>query len=290
VYNRIGRKAEFRALRQRALTQIGIPLATAKAKGRDAFDFWMYLRGMDANEALQAADLEGARTVYQEILNELTALNDPSVNGNIATFYHNLGIVAQEQRRYEEATAFYQKALKIREEAKDFYMAASDYHQLGNVALEQRRYEEATAFYQKALKIHEDAQDFYKVAYEYQGLGNVAREQGNLEAAAAYYQKAVEASIAGNDSRKASTNLSNRGRVLEAQENWTKALESYIQALAIDLENNEDWIPSDIQDLGRMLKQLGESQFKSIWQEITNEECPEEIYAAIQSASQENRE
>jgi hypothetical protein len=42
VYERIGRKPEFRALRQRALDQIGIYLSQAKAKGQGAFNFWMY--------------------------------------------------------------------------------------------------------------------------------------------------------------------------------------------------------------------------------------------------------
>ncbi len=59
VYQRIGRRPEFRTLRQRALDKIGIHLAEAKAKGQDAFDFWLYLRVEDANEALQAAVIEG---------------------------------------------------------------------------------------------------------------------------------------------------------------------------------------------------------------------------------------
>lgn len=57
VYGRVGRKPEFRALRQRALGQVGFHLADAKAKGQDALDFWIYLRVADANEAAQAADL-----------------------------------------------------------------------------------------------------------------------------------------------------------------------------------------------------------------------------------------
>jgi hypothetical protein len=65
VYKRWGRKPEFKSLRERALNQIGFHLAEAKAKGKDAFDFWMYLRGVDAEEAVKSADLETARAVYQ---------------------------------------------------------------------------------------------------------------------------------------------------------------------------------------------------------------------------------
>jgi tetratricopeptide (TPR) repeat protein len=450
VYQRLGRKPEFKSLRERALNQIGIHLAQAKAKGQDAFDFWRYLRGVDANEALASADLETARAVYQEILDELIALNDSSVNGNIAvvyhqlgnvaqeqrrfddaiafynkalqiredlgdaymaasdyhnlgvvaqeqrrfedaiafynkacqiyeklgdlysaaydyhqlgmiaheqgyfeeaiafynkalqikekegdldsaatdyhqlgmiaheqgyfedaiafynkalqikedlgdfhsaaTVYHQLGIVAQEQRRFDEAIAFYNKALKIYEDAGDLYEAADDYHQLGRVAQEQRRFDEAIAFYNKALQITEDLGDAYSASYEYQGLGEIAKEQGDFETAIAYFQKAFEARSAANDWRKASSTLTAWGRTLEAQLNWTEAAKIYLRALAIDIEHNEEWIGWDINNLGRMLKQLGDSQFKIIWREFTGDECPEEWFSAIQEASETEEE
>jgi tetratricopeptide (TPR) repeat protein len=410
VYERIGRKPEFRALRQRALKQIGIHLAEAKVKGQDAFDFWMYLRGVDAREALAASDLEGARAVYQEILDELTSLNDSWVNDKIAVLYHQLGRVAQEQRRFDEATAFYHKALQISEDAGDFYKAASnyhnlgavaqeqrcfdeatafynkalqiredtgdlykaasDYHQLGVVAQEQRRFDEATAFYNKALQIREDAGDLYKAASDYHQLGRVAQEQRHFDEATAFYHKALQISEdagdfynaaivyhqlgmvaqeqrrfdeatafyhkalqisedAGDfynaaivyhqlgmvaqeqrrfdeatafyhkaleifeqfqDWRKVSSTLSQWGNLLETQDKWSEALQIYIHAFAIDLEHNEEWIGSDIRDLERMLKAMGTSQFESVWQQVTGEECPEEVRSAIQAASEENGE
>ncbi|UNU24663.1 tetratricopeptide repeat protein [Microcoleus vaginatus] len=450
VYQRWGRKPEFKSLRERALNQIGFHLPQAKAKGQDAFDFWMYLRGVDANEALKSADLETARAVYQEIRDELTALNDPSVNGSIAVTYHqlgrvaqeqrqfdhaiafynkalqiyedagdfyraagdyhNLGVVAQKQRQFDHAIAFYNKALQIYEDAGDFYRAASDYHQLGRVAQEQRQFDHAIAFYNKALKIkedagdfysaasdyhqlgtvaqeqrrfdnaiafynqalqiyedagdaynaadeyhqlgqvaqeqrwfddaiafynkavkiyedagdfysaagdyhnlgivaqeqrrfddaiafynkslqiHEDAGDFYSAANQYQGLGNITKEQGDFDTAIAYFQKAFTATSAANDWRKASSALTVWSRTLETQSNWTEAVKIYIQALAIDIEHNSEWVDSDIADLGRMLKQLGDSQFQVIWREFTGDECPGERFSAIQKASETEEE
>ena len=52
----------------------------AKAKGEDALNFWIYLRGADANEAAQSTDLEEARKIHQEILDQLIAVNDSSVS------------------------------------------------------------------------------------------------------------------------------------------------------------------------------------------------------------------
>jgi len=365
VYERWVRKPEFKSLRQRALNQIGLHLALAKAKGKDAFNFWMYLRGVDANEAIESADLETARVVYQEILDELTALNDPSVNDKIAGVYHHLGMVAQEQRRFDDAIAFYHKSLPIYEDAKDFYSAAREYHQLGIVAQEQRRFDDAIAFYHKslqicedvgdfynaakqyhnlgyiaqeqqrfdegiafyhkalqiledvgdfykvasvyhnlgalahkqqrfddaiafynkALKIREDAGDFRSAANQYQGLGNIAKEQGDFDTAVAYFQKAFTALSAANDWRQASSTLTAWGRTLEAESNWTEAVKIYTQALAIDIKHNSEFVGSDIGDLGRMLKQLGDSQFQVIWREFTGDECPGECFSAIQKAS-----
>ncbi len=365
VYKRWGRKPEFKSLRQRALNQIGFHLAEAKAKGKDAFEFWMHLRVEDANEALQSADLETARAVYQEIIDELVALNNSSVNDNIATYYHNLGVVAQEQRRFDDAIAFYNKALQIREDAGDLYMAAGDYHQLGIVAEEQRRFDDAIAFYHKALQIYEDAGDFYnaagdyhqlgivaqlqrrfddaiafsnkalqiyedagdfhkaagdyhqlgivaqeqrrfddaiafynkalqiyedagdshKAANQYEGLGNIAKEQGDFDTAVAYFQKAFTALSAANDWRQASKILAVWGRTFETQSNWTEAVKIYIQALAIDNDHNSEFVGSDIHNLGRMLKQLGDSQFQEIWREFTGDECPGDWFSAIQKAS-----
>jgi tetratricopeptide (TPR) repeat protein len=366
VYQRWGRKPEFKSLRERALKQIGFHLAEAKAKGKDALNFWMYLRGENANEALKNADLETARAVYNEILDhELTALNNPSFNNNIAGTYHNLGMVAQEQRRFEEAIDFYNKALKIFEDAGDFYSAASTYHNLGRVAEERRRFEEAIDFYKTALQIKEDKGDFYSAAGTYHHLGTVAQEQGRFEEAiafyktaiqinkeagdfysaakgyhqlgivaaeqqrfeeaidfyktalqikedkgdfysaagtyhnlgrvaeeqerfddaVAYFQKAFAATSAAKGWRQASSTLTAWGETLEAQSNWTEAVKIYIRALAIDMEHNSELVNSALKNLGRMLKQLGDSQFKIIWREFTGDECPGEWFSAIQKAS-----
>lgn len=485
VYQWWRRKPEFKSLRERALKQIGFHLAEVKAKGKNAFDFWMYLRGEDVKEYLQSADLETGKAVSQEILDELIALNDPSFNNKIAVMYHQLGIVAQKQRRFEEAIALYNKALKIcedegdfyntakqyhqlgniayfqrrfeeaiafynkalkiredegdfhnaanqyyqlgivaqeqgrfddaiafynralqifedagdfhntptiyhqlgsvakkqrrfeeaiafynkalqifedegdfynaanqyqelssiaylqrrfddaiafcnkalqiREDAGDFYSAASDYHNLGivaqeqgrfddaiafynqalqikedagdaynaaqeyhhlgRVAEEQRQFDDAIAFYNKALKIYEDAGDFYMASHPCQQLGEIAKEQGDFDTAVACFQTAFEARSAANDWRNASSTLTAWGQTLEAPSNCTEATQIYLHVLAIDIEHNEEWVGSDIADLGRMLKQLGDSQFQVIWREFTGDECPENWFSAIQEAS-----
>jgi tetratricopeptide (TPR) repeat protein len=233
IYQRLGRKPEFKALQQRALNQIGIHLSEAKAKGKDAFDFWMYLRGKEANEALFRADLEAARVISQEILDELIALNDSSLKDKIAVAYHQLGIVALEQRDFKQAQQYCLKALKILEDAGDFYITSGVYHQLGRVAQEQRHFEQAQQYYLKALKIYEDTGDLYKAANEYHQLGIVAEEQRQFEQARQYYFKALKIYEDTGDLYKAAKEYHQLGSVDQEQRQFEQARQYYFKALKI---------------------------------------------------------
>ncbi|AFY44676.1 tetratricopeptide repeat protein [Nostoc sp. PCC 7107] len=233
VYERIGRKPEFKSLQQRALKQIGIHLADAKPKGKDAFDFWIYLRGNEAIEARLSGDLEGAGKVHQEILDELIALNDPSVNDRIAVAYYQLGIVAQEQRQFDVAVDYYKKALKIFEDAGDFYSAAREYHQLGIVAQEQRQFDVAVDYYKKTLKIYEDAGNFYYAATVYHQLGAVAEKQRQFDVAVDYYKKALKIKEDAGDFYSAATDYHQLGNIAYKQRQFDVAVDYYKKALKI---------------------------------------------------------
>ena len=127
-------------------------------------------------------------------------------------------------------------------------------------------------------------------SYPCNSLGEIAKDQGDFETAVAYFQKVFEARSAANDWRNASSTLAAWGETLEDQSNWTEAAKIYIRALAIEVEHNEELIDSDLKDLGRMLKQLGDSQFAAIWREVRGEELPEQWRSAIQQASETNEE
>ncbi len=233
IYERIGRKPEFKSLRQRALKQIGMHLVYAKAKGKDALMFWMYLRFSDANEAVQNADLEGARKIYQEILDELIAVNDSSINDKISVAYHQLGMVAYGQRQFDLAINYYKKALKIKEDVGDLYSTAKEYHQLGMVAYGQRQFDLAINYYKKALKIKEDAGDFYSAATDYHQLGMVAQEQRQFDLAINYYKKALKIREDTGDLYSAATDYHQLGMVAQEQRQFDMAVDYYLKALKI---------------------------------------------------------
>ena len=108
-------------------------------------------------------------------------------------------MVAQEQRKWEEAEAYYQQALQIKIEYQDRYAQANTYHNLGIVAREQRKWEEAEEYYQQALQIYIEYQDRYAQASTYHQLGRVAEEQRQWEQARDYYLIALETYVAFSD-------------------------------------------------------------------------------------------
>lgn len=56
-----------------------------------------------------------------------------------AAVYHDLGIIAQEQRRYDEAETNYRQALDIYQEYGDQHSAADTYSQLNTLAHRRER-------------------------------------------------------------------------------------------------------------------------------------------------------
>src|SRR5262249_24614737 len=79
--------------------------------------------------------------------------NADEIKKTSASIYHQLGYVAQEQRQWAQAEAYYQQALQIYVEYNDRYSQADTYHQLGRVAEEQRQWAQAEAYYRQALQI-----------------------------------------------------------------------------------------------------------------------------------------
>ncbi|MCU0566517.1 MAG: tetratricopeptide repeat protein [Oculatellaceae cyanobacterium Prado106] len=144
---------------------------------------------------LKTQTYSSAKTTYLKLLGllqGLEALPHQQRQSAIATTYHNLGIVAQALREYEEARRNYQQALQIKIEFGDRYEQARTYHNLGIVAQELREYEEARRNYQQALQIQIEFGDRYEQAGTYGQLGLLAKEEGDRTQARTYFEQALE--------------------------------------------------------------------------------------------------
>ena len=131
-----------------------------------------------------------AETAYQEVLTLATQIGniDEKERGKLmATTYHNLGMVAEEQRQWEQAEQYYQQALQIKMEYNDRYAQAGTYHQLGIVAQEQQQWEQARDYLLRALEIFIAFQDDLYIGVTIRNLARLWKASGdaNLPAAVA---------------------------------------------------------------------------------------------------------
>ncbi len=148
-----------------------------------------------ASTQIQLKQYGAAEASYKSELSiwEKIESYDPKViKQNVASIYHQLGRVAQEQRQWPLAEAYYQQALQLKIEFHDRYSQASTYHQLGSVAQAQRQWPLAEAYYQQALQLKIEFHDRYSQASTYHQLGRVAQEQQLWQQARDYFLTALQ--------------------------------------------------------------------------------------------------
>jgi tetratricopeptide (TPR) repeat protein len=156
-----------------------------------------------------------------------------------ANTYHNLGSITQEQQKWDKAEQYYQQALQISIESKDRYSQADTYHNLGIIAQKQQQWEQAEQYYQQSLQISIEFQDWYSQAGTYYNLGSIAQKQQQWEQAEQYYQQALQISIESKDRHSQARTYHNLGSIAQEQQQWEQAEQYYRQALQISIEFND---------------------------------------------------
>jgi tetratricopeptide (TPR) repeat protein len=111
-YKYIDRRLEFRALLDKCLYFVGQDSTSAKRLGVEAFDLWLYIKAMNAEELLYFNDLDAAARSYQEILDEIINLNDSLLAMNIASCYNSLGNISEKLREFDRAIDYHKQAIK----------------------------------------------------------------------------------------------------------------------------------------------------------------------------------
>jgi tetratricopeptide (TPR) repeat protein len=204
------------------------------------------------------------------LLSTLSILDEKRKALLSASTYHQLGIVAQEQRQWQQAEAHYRQALDIYIEYNDRYNQASTYHQLGRVAEEQRQWQQAEAHYRQALAIYIEYNDRPGQARLYHSLGMVAEEQRQWQQAEAHYRQALAIKIEYNDRYAQASTYHQLGMVAEEQEQWQQAGEHYFQALPVYLEFE------DPHNAGIVLTSIAR-----LWQASGDESIPARVGAIL---------
>lgn len=141
------------------------------------------------------------------------------VNSNSWLAHNNLGIILQDEGKFQQAITHYTEAFRIN--PRD----AKAHNNLASILVEQNKLEEAIAHYTEALKI---SPNFAKA---HTNLGLALRRQGKLEEAIAHYTEALRL----NPNNPKTHN--NMGVALQRQGKLKDALAHYTQALRLDPGN-----------------------------------------------------
>ena len=173
---------------------------------------------------------------FIELTQNLQGVDEQKKAYSLGSGYHNLGMVAQQLREWEQARHYYQQALKIYIEYGDRFSQARPLHNLGAVAQELREWELARSYYQQSLEIKIEYGDRFSQASTLHQLGKVAAELGKLEQARSYYQQSLEIKIEYGDRFYQAMTLHNLGAVAQELREWEQARSYYQQAIQIYIE------------------------------------------------------
>jgi tetratricopeptide (TPR) repeat protein len=209
----------------------------------------------------QARQQDTRYQLLDHIAGLLNNRTDTPGRQELANVSHLLGIVAQYQRRFDEAETHYRKALELNIEFNDRHNQASTYHQLGIVAQYQRRFEEAETHYRKALELKIEFNDRHSQAITYHQLGIMAQAQRRFDEAETHYRKALELFIEFNDRHNQANTMSQLGILLTDASRVDEAIPLSLQALAVRSTAGES-TGLDLRQLKKQQQQIGQEAFE----------------------------
>ena len=138
--------------------------------------------------ALNTHNYQDASNLFHGFAESGIKLDKPEIT---AIAYHQLGIIALEQRDFGSAEQWYRKSLAIEKKQGNEHGAATTYHQLGMIAQEQRDFGSAEQWYRKSLAINEKQGNEHGAASTYHQLRSIAFLQGRQVEAGQWGIKAI---------------------------------------------------------------------------------------------------
>ncbi len=180
----------------------------------------------DALTRLQMGDAQGAKAIFQEILDRKAA-QGAAANTEAAEAARHLGALAFYDNT-QEALDAYRKAVVLDPSN------ASGWNELGHLLIRVGQLKEAEAMYKKALDLNEALGNKQGMANNYDNLGVVYRNRGDLVQAEATYKKALELDEALGYKEGMAAAYGNLGLVYEDRGDLVQAEATYRTALELN--------------------------------------------------------
>ena len=229
-----GLDAEVDAWADRARAATEAPDGSPPQLDTPAGALWLFFTGAQAKREIRRGLLGQAERHYLEIMAALQPMRSrPDGKRRIGIASHQLGRVAEERGRWDEAEKWFRKALAIEEEIGSRQHILGAYQELGRVAHERGRLDEAEEWYRKALAIREEVGDYQGMASTYHQLGMVARERGRLGEAEEWYRTSLAIRTQASDRPEMAKSFHELGNIALLGGRLAEAEEWYRKSLAI---------------------------------------------------------
>jgi predicted ATPase/transcriptional regulator with XRE-family HTH domain/Tfp pilus assembly protein PilF len=249
--------------------EVGVRLAVA------LWRFW-YIRGYLAmgrrwleavvasgagSAALRAAALHGAGMLAwrQGDYEQARAWHEKSLElrqelgdrQGIASSLENLGMVAWRQSDYAQARALHEQSLELRRQTGDRQGTASSLYSLGAAMVEQGEYEAAEHVHRESLAIRRELGDKQGIAGSLNALGMLAWELGDNAIAAPLHAESLALVRELGDRKGIANSLNNLGNIADALGDYDHAERLHQESLGIMRELD------DRQGIAASLNNLG---------------------------------
>ncbi len=239
VYKMQLRIPELRRLRSHILESLGPESELDKEEG--ARDLWVYLQGTEISDSLERDEIDKAEATARRMLDFLASAKGEDVEMQLASVFHQMGIVAYARKEYEQAAEWQQKSLVVNERSDSQTDSADNYYQLGLISQAQGDYEKARDWHQKALTIRESESDDQETARGLHQIGLACEGLSLLDAAFDHYLRAQMMYEQLEDRGAAAAVFHRLGLIAQAHYNYPDAIGWYERAV-----NNYEEMGDDV--------------------------------------------
>ncbi len=198
--------------------------------GGDAIP-WLALEAAGRRERGEALRAQGAHGAARDELEEaLRQARESGAERVRAGSWHQLGVLALEEERQEEAREAFERALAVYREVGHRRGEATLLNELGAVALQERRYAAARSQLEDALRIHQTMGDRRGESAARNHLARLADAQGDYELADAHGERALRVARDGGDQQAEARALTTLGLLFlhegKNEEAWNRSLQA----------------------------------------------------------------
>jgi serine phosphatase RsbU (regulator of sigma subunit)/Tfp pilus assembly protein PilF len=196
----------------------------------------------------------------KELVLEAIQMAESTANKDgLAKGYHNLGECYLHFSEYDEALAYYKKAINLYVELGQQDEADGLNNDLGLTYQRKGVYEKSAEHFLIALKVAERKNDLELVASIYNNMGINYYYRGQTDKTAEYFKKVLEIRTKQGDQDMIAASMNNLGILYKDAKEYDKALEYYLKATEIwSKSGNDNFLGNAYLNIGVVYRDLGE--------------------------------